>query len=250
MLELANVTVTRGQRTILCDVTMRLPAGQLIALVGANGAGKSTLLNAIAGLQNHGGTVRWNGDPVRLDAIGYMPQHARVNANLSVTETLLLGRYETLGWTVQSNILDDALAILADFDIAHLHDRPIATLSGGQQQRVMLAQRLLRNPSLLLLDEATSALDIRHQMQTFRHLRRYVERTGALVIIAVHDLNLAGHHCDQLCLLHDGRLLRQGPFADIVTPETLAIAYGIEAEFLHSQSGSSFILPVRACDDR
>lgn len=244
MLELTNITVTRGSQTTLSDVTTRFTPGNLVGLVGANGAGKSTLLNVIAGLQTHRGTVRWNGAPVHLDEIGYMPQHSRVSANLSVTETLLLGRYEALGWTVKSDALDEALAMLADFDVAHLHDRPIATLSGGQQQRVMLAQRLLRKPSLLLLDEATNALDIRHQMQAFRHLRSYVERTGALVIIAVHDLNLAGHHCDQLCLLHEGHLLQQGTFTDVITPETLAKAYGIEAEFIKSQSGAQFILPI------
>lgn len=243
MLELRNISVTLGRTPIIKDVTTSFDKGQIVGLVGANGTGKSTLLNAIAGLQIHGGTALWKNEAIILDRIGYMPQHARVDANLSVTETLLLGHYEKLGWHIQNSALEAAYAILEDFDIEHLHLRSMTSLSGGQQQRVLLAQRLLRQPDLLLLDEATSALDIRHQMQAFVHLRKYVKKTGALVIIAVHDLNLAGHHCDQLCLLNDGKVLAQGAFKEVLTSQNLADAYGIEVEFLNTSSGKPVVFP-------
>ncbi|WP_216597170.1 ATP-binding cassette domain-containing protein [Ottowia sp. oral taxon 894] len=77
----------------------------------------------------------------------------------------------------------------------------MTALSGGQQQLVLLAQRLIRQPRLLLLDEATSALDIRHQMQVFDRLHEYVQASGALVVIAIHDLNLAAQHAQTVLML-------------------------------------------------
>ncbi|MFO1210985.1 MAG: ABC transporter ATP-binding protein [Amaricoccus sp.] len=246
-LELRRVGVSRGRAVILSDVEACVRPGQIVGLVGPNGCGKSTLLNAIAGLLPFAGRIVWNGAPVDLCAIGYMPQHAHVQAELSVLETVLLGRHDTLSWHIADATLNAAAGVLDEFGIAPLHDRSMATLSGGQQQLVLLAQRLLRRPPLLLLDEATSALDVRHQMQVFERLAAFVARTGALVIVAVHDLNLAGQHCDRLMVLHEGRIIAEGPSTEVMTGEMLRRVYGIEAEFLRSTGGRVVMLPLRAC---
>ena len=157
-LELKSVTVTRGKAQILKDISGTLERGQIVGLIGPNGTGKSTLVNAIATIYPFGGTIHWEGRPVKLGEIGYMPQQAHVRASISVTETVLLGRHEGLGWRVGNALVDQAIAMLDEFGIGHLHNRSMHTLSGGQQQLVLLAQRLLREPKLLLLDEATSAL--------------------------------------------------------------------------------------------
>jgi len=106
-------------------------------------------------------------------------------------------------------------------------------------------RRLLRQPGLVLLDEATSALDVRHQMLVFDRLRDYVARTGALVLIALHDLNLAGRHCDRLLMLHHGRIAAEGSAEDVLTAARLRHVYGIEADFLRSASGRPVIVPLR-----
>lgn len=249
-LHLENVSIARGRSRILEGVTGRLAEGQIVGLVGPNGTGKSTLINAIATLLPFSGIVRWRGEPVRLGEIGYMPQHSQVRADLTVVETLLLGRHERLGWRVDNGDVDAAIFVLEEFGIAHLHARQMNTLSGGQQQLVLLAQRLLREPKLLLLDEATSALDIRHQMQVFDRLRAYVERTGALVIIAIHDLNLAARHTNTIMLLDRGRAAGIGPFGSVLHEDMLRNVYGIDAEILVSRSGHTVILPLGAVEGR
>lgn len=242
-LRLSKVGVRRGGARLLTDITVSLDAGQIVGLVGPNGAGKSTLLNAIAGIGGFEGEVTWGGRPVDLKAVGFMPQHCLVRAELSVLEVVLLGRHERLGWRVEDDVLAAAIAILQDFGLEALAARPMQTLSGGQQQLVLLAQRLLREPRLLLLDEATSALDIRHQMRVFNRLGAYVARTGALVMIAIHDLNLAARHSDSVLLLNAGRLEGAGAFADIVTQDMLERVYGIEAELLSCRAGKPVVVP-------
>lgn len=245
-LVLDKVQVTFQHRSVLSDVSCSLAPGQIVGLIGPNGAGKSTLLSAIAGTLPHTGAIRFDGRKIDSSLVGYMPQHAQVRADLTVMEVVLLGRHERLGWRVDPGVLSAAAQILTDFDLAHLASRPIRTLSGGQGQLVMLAQRLLREPKLLLLDEATSALDLAHQMRVFALLRTYVARTGALVLFAIHDLNLAARHTDSILLLGHGGLVGAGPFETVVTPASLRDVYGVEAEFLQCRSGRPVILPLSA----
>ena len=245
-LTLENLSVTRNRRRILDKIDCSLAAGQIIGVIGPNGAGKSTLLGAIAGTVSHDGIIRFADAPIDHAKLGFMPQQAHVAADLTVMEVVLLGRHERLGWRVASDVLEAAGAILSEFGLADLAARKIGSLSGGQQQLVMLAQRLLREPRLLLLDEATSALDLAHQMRVFALLRRYVMRTGALVLFAIHDLNLAARHTDGVLLLGQGGLVGAGPFETIMTPATLRNIYGVEAEFLTCRKGRSVILPLSA----
>lgn len=244
-LRLQNVCVRRGKASILNDIACELPQGQIVGVVGPNGTGKSTLINAIAGLISYEGHISWKEQPIDIKQVGFMPQHCQVRADLTVIETVLLGMHEHLGMRISSSLLDQAIVILEDFKIAHLHARSMQNLSGGQQQLVILAQRLVRQPSLLLLDEATSALDIRHQMQVFDRLRDYVERTKALVVIAIHDLNLAARHADTVVLLRGGRIVGNGAFTSVISEQTLRHVYGIESEIIQSSSGRTAVLPIQ-----
>lgn len=246
-LELQRVAVRYGKTRILECVDARLEPGQIVGLIGPNGTGKSTLIKAIATLLPFEGRIRWQQEAIDIRRIGFMPQGCQVRAELSVLEAVLLGHHEQLGLRVKSDIIDRAITVLEDFGIGHLHDRSMSRLSGGQQQLVMLAQRLLREPKLLLLDEATSALDIRHQMQVFDRLNAYVRRTGALVIIAIHDLNLAAQHTRTVLLLNAGKVFGQGSFADVVSCDSLRAVYGIESEIITTDSRRTAVIPVCPC---
>jgi iron complex transport system ATP-binding protein len=242
---LDTLSVRKSGSTILQEISATIAPAQILALVGPNGAGKSTLLSAIAGQTPFSGAVRWRGSPLSTGACGYMPQNLEVRAELSVLEVMLLGRHEAHGLRVKTDLVDQACTWLARLDLADLARRSMHTLSGGQQQLVLLAQRLMRAPDLLLLDEATSALDIRHQMEVLATLKTYVAETGALVMIAMHDLNMAAHHSDSILLLQNGRLLYHGPFDHVMTPDTVCSVYGVEAEFLLTRTGRTVVVPTR-----
>lgn len=243
-LYLRGVGVTKGRTRILHGISARIGSGQLVAVIGPNGAGKSTLLAAIAGHLRFDGQILWDGHPVRHGLAGYLPQSGEIHASLSVLEAVLLGRFDRLGWRVRDADMAAALAALEALDLSPLAARPLVTLSGGQRQLVLLAQRLVREPRLLVLDEATSALDLHHQMIVLGHLKNYVTRTGALVLMAIHDLNLVARHAGDVLLLAGGGLAAFGPRQTVLTVDRLRESFGIEAAILQSDDAHPVIVPL------
>lgn len=241
-----GLSVTRRSVQILRNISLAIDGGQVVALVGPNGSGKSTLLSAISRQTSHDGTVLWGGLPIAQDKLGYMPQSGEVRAGLSVLEVVLLGRHDRLRWKLQQPDIEAAAAAIAALGLQDLAERRIDALSGGQQQLVLLAQRLVRRPELLTLDEATSALDVRHQIRVLDHLAAYARQTASLVLIALHDLNLAARYASHLLLLNGGRLVAGGPREHVLTPETIRSAYGIDSEVLYAGDGLPVIVPLAA----
>jgi iron complex transport system ATP-binding protein len=123
----------------------------------------------------------------------------------------------------------DIQAVLEQLGIVELALRPLSTLSGGQRQMVGLAQVLVRRPELLLLDEPTSALDMRWQLRVLQLLHDVCRETGAIAVIAIHDINLALRFCDWIAVLGQGRLLAAGPARQTISSELLRAAFDIEA---------------------
>lgn len=239
-----QLNVTRGKTLRVQDVTFCLQPGTLACCIGPNGAGKSTLLGALAGSLAAQGKITWNGAALDRHMIGHMPQHCGVRADLTALQVMLLGQHEHLGVRVKDQDLARAGEILQSLDLMPLAHRPMTSLSGGQQQLVLLGQRLIRKPKLLLLDEATSALDMTHQMRVMQFIRDYVQKTDALAIMAIHDLNLAARYSDEILVMHAGRMDAKGPFAATITPDCLERVYGMKAMVLPDIAGAPVIVPL------
>ena len=227
-----------------------VPAGTLLGLIGPNAAGKSTLLRAIAGLGKLqagritlGGTSLPDLSPAKRAAlVGYLPQSLPPPSPLVAYEAVLSACRAVRG---DLNPAQAEAAIARAFErlgISHLALRRMNELSGGQRQMVGLAQVMVRDPRLLLLDEPTSALDLRWQLSVVEAVRDAVRTSGAIGIIAIHDINRAIRGCDMVAVLSRGRLLAAGKPAEVVSAEVLAESFGVSARVEACSQGVPVVL--------
>jgi len=264
MLQAHGIAVQRGERQILSDIDLSLPAGQVIGVLGANGAGKSTLLAALAGeLSPSAGRITLNGRPLSAwpaaelaSCRAVLPQSPSLQFDLPVATVIGMGAYPHARHTrtgaprtdsrdtAQAAIAEDQRIlqrVLALADVQDLYERRYRRLSGGEQQRVHLArvlyQLLLARQGhdeyrVLMLDEPTASLDPRHQLHLLSAVHTLVHEENVAALVIVHDLNLAAGCCDRLLLLGRGRVAACGTPAQVLTPDTLRQVYGVEATVL------------------
>lgn len=235
---------------VLTGVTVAdLKPGTVTGLIGPNASGKSTLMKAIAGfLRPYRGAIALDGASLarmgrsqRAQTISYMPQSFASNALLSVFEAVLLSLKQGSGWRVKALEIAKVNDTLDGLGISHLSSRGMDTLSGGQAQMVAVAQAIVRRPSVLLLDEPTSALDVHHQLSILNAVRRICRQHGPIVIVALHDLNLAARYCDRLLLLSHGRLQADGSPDQVLSLESIGSAYQVETTLEQTRGGDIFV---------
>ncbi len=145
-----------------------------------------------------------------------------------VADAVLLGRTPHMGLRPSRQDwerVNEAISVLGLDALAH---RIVGELSGGQAQRVLLARAVAQETPVLMLDEPTAALDLRHQLDTLAAVRAIAAERAAVVVAALHDLNLAARFCDELIVLHDGKVIASGRPADVLTPEVVSRAYRVE----------------------
>lgn len=214
-------------------IDLTVTPGERVALVGPNGAGKSTLLKLILGLEQHTrGTISVYGNPAHkcLHRVSIVPQRSSVDWRFPVTvrQVVTMGRYVHLGWFKRpsSEDRDRVQHSMEMMEITDLADRQVGELSGGQQQRVMLARTLAHNADLMLMDEPLNHVDISTQELIFHTLERLTSE-GKAAIVSTHDLGMLTVHFSRAVFL-DHRVIADGPVRDVLTPETIAKAYGFE----------------------
>lgn len=212
----------------LHGINLSVNTGQILGIIGPNGAGKSTLLHCLAGLLPHTGLCRLDDTDLtalspreRARCLGLLPQQTDSAWPLSVHDVVSLGR---LPWG-DNDTIAIANAMRAT-GIEALAPTRIDRLSGGERARVWLARVLAGQPRLLIADEPTASLDLYYQRVVMDCLRAYAN-AGNIVIIAIHDLALAAHYCDQLLLLQNGVSQACGTPADVLTESLLSQVFGV-----------------------
>ncbi|ROR96546.1 iron complex transport system ATP-binding protein [Salana multivorans] len=256
-----HVSVSYGPAQILADVSLRVAAGEVVALVGPNGAGKSTLLAAVAG------DVRPSAGRVVVGELDAMAAPARALARVRAVQlqeatlsfaftaraVVEMGRAPWQGGGAPGGpgsfgpVDDDALVVAAmgRSEVLHLAERRFPTLSGGEKARVSFARVLAQTTPVLLLDEPTAALDIRHQEALLEEVRVCAD-VGCAVVVVLHDLSLAGAYADRIALLSHGRVRADGPPRSVLTPQLLTEVYGHPVDVVdHPNSPGPVVLPVR-----
>lgn len=250
MFELQAVSFDIPERTLLYPLDLILPHGQIIGLIGHNGSGKSTLIKLLARQQVASqGTVKLDGVPLPAwknrefaRQVAYLPQQLPAADGLTVRELVRFGRYPWHGALGRMSEEDHAQVeqAMALTHTGAYAERLVDNLSGGERQRVWLAMLLAQNSRYLLLDEPTSALDIAHQVEVLGLIRELSHKLDLGVVVVLHEINMAARYCDHLVALHSGRLLIQGPPAELMNSAVLESIYGIRMGVMpHPHDGSA-----------
>ncbi|MFE6200978.1 ABC transporter ATP-binding protein [Streptomyces sp. NPDC057838] len=230
-----NLTVTRGPRTVLRDLSFTVPRGRITGLLGPSGCGKSTLMRAIVGSQAKvTGTLdvlgRPAGHPALRTRIGYVTQAPSVYDDLTVRQNLdYFAAILDPGRAAADRRHEHVTRAITDVDLTTHADALAGTLSGGQRSRVSLAVALLGTPDLLVLDEPTVGLDPVLRRDLWALFHDIAERRGTTLLVSSHVMDEA-ERCHRLLLLREGRLLADG------NPDALRARTGadsVEEAFLH-----------------
>lgn len=217
-----GLRVVRGSRVVLPDLSVRIPRGQLVGLIGPSGGGKSTLMRSIVGVQViESGTVTVLGEEAGSASlrhrVGYLTQAPSVYEDLSVRDNVAY-LAKVLGAPA-----DSVNTVIADVDLTDHADALVGRLSGGQRSRASLACTLVGDPEVLVLDEPTVGLDPVLRRELWAVFRRLAE-SGRTVIVSSHVMDEATR-CDRLMLIRHGEIL-----ADSTLPELLNDTGAADAE--------------------
>jgi phosphonate transport system ATP-binding protein len=241
--ELKGVTVRYGAFAALSKVSLRIEAGERVALIGPSGAGKSTLLSLLNGsLAPTEGEVRLLGqDPTRLSTralrrlqrqIGTVYQQFHLVPNLSVIHNVNaghLGRWSLLQAVVSLIVpleRSQAARALAEVGIADKLYARTDTLSGGQQQRVAIARVLVQDPVAILADEPISSVDPERSREIMTLLRELCDRFDKTLVVSLHAIEYAYSHCERMIGLRAGQVVFDLPAAQ-VSPQMVEALYRI-----------------------
>jgi ABC-2 type transport system ATP-binding protein len=219
-LTVASVSHSFGTNQVLDNVSLSVPRGAMVVLLGLNGAGKSTLFALITRLyDNVSGSIKILGEDVRrrpsaaLQRLGVVFQSRTLDGDLTLTQNLTY--HAALHGLSGSDARARAARALAIVELSDKADVRVRTLSGGQARRVEIARSLLHRPGLLLLDEATVGLDIGSREAVLRIVRQLAASEGLGVLWATHLIDEVSPG-DLVVVLHKGRILYTGGVPDLL----------------------------------
>ncbi len=217
-IEIDNISKQFGGFTALSDVSLTIPAGELVALLGPSGCGKTTLLRIIAGLESPDrGQILFNGENttdrhVRERKVGFVFQHYALFRHMTVFDNVAFGLTVRPKSTRpgKGEIRDRVMGLLRLVQLDFLADRYPAQLSGGQRQRIALARALAVEPQVLLLDEPFGALDAQVRAELRRWLRRLHDEIHVTSVFVTHDQEEALEVADRIVVMNRGRVEQAG----------------------------------------
>ncbi|NCC25974.1 MAG: ABC transporter ATP-binding protein [Deltaproteobacteria bacterium] len=251
-IEVRDLVCSHGRREILHGVDLRVEQGEMVGLLGPNGSGKTTLLLTLSGaLTPCSGAVRIMGRDLaelpgrdRARLVSAVPQSPAAVPGLKVLSLVLMGRYPYVSvWRGYGH--EDrqrAGQALHEAGLSGFADRDAGSLSGGERQRAYVARALAQDTDLLLLDEASAGLDVRSRVAVHDFLVEH-NRRGLTMVAAMHDLNLAALYCPRLVVVKAGRIVLDGPTAEVFTQANLEEVYETSLTIVaHPHTGTPQVL--------
>lgn len=232
MLRVKNLNYKIGKQEILSRIDVEFRKGCMTAIVGPNGSGKSTLLSFLGRDCQSSDTVFLQGSDVStIEAKEYarrvamLPQQREMIAGLFVKDVVVMGRFPYKKGFHDYTEEDRRIAAEAmeQTGVSNMANRRICHMSGGEIQRVLIAKTLAQRAEVMLLDEPTNHLDVKYKVALMQTLRSY----GRTVVIVLHDLSLAAAYCDDVIMMKNGTVVKQGLAKAVLEPDLLEEIFGV-----------------------
>lgn len=251
-----NISVKYGKKEVLRNLSLDIPKGKIVTLIGQNGCGKSTLLKTVSKA-----VTPEKGEVIYLDKklsafppkqlaqkIAYLSQVHESPPDIDVRTLVSYGRfpYSRFGRGMTADdaaVIDRALSLTG---LTQLGERILATLSGGERQRARIAMTIAQEPEILILDEPTTYLDIGYQVEVLELVRRLNRDLGITILMVLHDINLAARYSDCLAAIRNCGLFTVGTPDEIVTVQNLRDIFGVDADIYRDRvHGCPYFIPQK-----
>ena len=244
VLELDDVSVRRGSRTILGPLTFRINQGERWVVLGPNGAGKSTLLQILATriFPTTGRVTLLDKQMGRVDLFELRTRIGICRALIAedipyeenVRDVVLTAAYAVLGrWNEAYDLWDEsrAVALLTTFGVREFADRSYGTLSEGERKRVQIARALMADPELLLLDEPAAGLDLGGREDLLKRFSIFAaDPLAPASILVTHHIEEIPTGTTHAMVLKDGQIAISGPISDVITSEHMSALFDLPME--------------------
>lgn len=213
MIEIENLNFAYEKKYIIKDLSINIPEGKLISIVGQNGCGKTTLVKIIARiLKPLSGMIKLNGKKISDYShieysrfVSYLPQKIEINQDMSVIDAILTARLLNFLFEPGKNEIKKAKDVIEEFELSKLKDRKLSTLSGGELQKVLIAMVKAKESSVYIFDEPLNNLDIKNQIIIMNIIKSIV-KNDRTVLCVIHDINIALNYSDYIIFMKDGNI--------------------------------------------
>jgi len=247
LIDFQNISVVRGDKLALNNLTLRISQKEHVAILGPNGCGKSTLIKTITrecyplyspdSRITIMGEQRWNVFELRL-LLGIVSNDLMAICRTDTTgrDIVLSGFFSSVGifsnYHLEPDQLKRADAALADVGALHLADRPVVQMSSGESQRILIARALVHEPQALLFDEPSNSLDLFMQ-RDLRETMRKLAQSGVGIVLVTHQTADIIPEIERVVLMCDGRIVGDGRKEDMLSEERMSALFGFPARINH-----------------
>ena len=220
-----SYTYDGNSEKALDGLSLKIRRGAKVAFMGGNGSGKSTFFLCLNGIRRpDGGTIYIDGKPVEYTRKGLLDVRGKVGIVFQEPDSQLFSAsvYEEISFGILNLRADEDTArreverVIEELEITPFQDRPAHALSGGQKKQVAIADILVMHPEVMILDEPAAALDPKHTKKVQEIVDR-LSGKGITVLMATHDIDYAYAWAAEIVLMHEGKVIRQGPPAEVCT---------------------------------
>ena len=251
MIELKKVTAGYPSKIVLSEISLSVPKGTLISVIGKNGSGKSTLLKTVIGIINaKSGEMLVDGESElsrqsMAKKVSYLAQGKSVS-DMTVEQLVLHGRFPHLSYPRRYSKKDREIssAALRQMGIADIAGTPLSALSGGMRQNVYIAMALAQDTDYILLDEPTTYLDISNQVELMKILRSLADR-GKGIVAVMHDLPLAFGFSDRIAVIKDAKIAAFDTPQKICDSGIVQEVFGIDLQYSPAEKSYHYKYPSR-----